>query len=65
MDNPDEDVIYGNGGACETLSLVTGCRQEYADHKLVAVDEEGQELIVDTFRFPSGCTCVHNLSFID
>merc|ERR1719277_626823 len=23
----DEDVIHGNGGACETLSLVTGCRQ--------------------------------------
>lgn len=61
----DDDVIHGNGGVCETLSLVTGCRQEYADHKLVAVDEDGKELIVDTFRFPSGCTCVHNISFLD
>jgi hypothetical protein len=36
---------------------VTECRQEYADHKLVALDEKGKELIVDTFSFPSCCSC--------
>lgn len=36
---------------------VTECRQEYTDHKLVALDEEGKELIVDTFSFPSCCSC--------
>ena len=36
---------------------VTECRQEYTDHKLVALTEEGKELIVDTFSFPSCCSC--------
>ena len=36
---------------------VTECKQEFSDHKLVALDEEGQELIIDTFSFPSCCSC--------
>jgi len=65
-DNIDDDeYVLGNGGVCETFdNLVTRCKQEYSDHKLVAVDDEGRELIVDIFRFPSGCTCVHNQSFL-
>jgi len=63
--NDDDEYVLGNGGVCETFdNLVTRCKQEYSDHKLVAVDDEGQELIVDIFRFPSGCTCVHNQSFL-
>ena len=36
---------------------VTECRQEYSDHKMVALDEEGEELVIDTFSFPSCCSC--------
>jgi len=36
---------------------VTECRQEFSDHKLVALDEAGKELVVDTFSFPSCCSC--------
>merc|ERR1712154_165905 len=37
--------------------LTTKCRQEYSDHKLVALSQEGEELQVETFQFPSCCTC--------
>jgi len=65
----DEDYIQlvritqclGAGESCGRGKIfsreVTECRQEYADHKLVALDEEGKELIVDTFSFPSCCSC--------
>ena len=36
----------------------TMCRQEYSDHKLVALSETGEELVVDTFSLPSCCSCV-------
>jgi len=36
---------------------VTECRQEFSDHKLVALDEAGKELVIDTFSFPSCCSC--------
>ena len=36
---------------------VTQCKQEYLDHKLVALDVLGKELVVDTFSFPSCCSC--------
>merc|ERR1712183_190173 len=35
----------------------TKCRQEYSDHKLVSLSATGEELQVETFRFPSCCTC--------
>jgi len=35
----------------------TRCKQEYTEHKLLALDRAGEELIIDTFRFPSCCTC--------
>ena len=38
----------------------TMCKQEYSDHKLVALSETGSELVVDTFSFPSCCSCVFN-----
>jgi hypothetical protein len=41
-------------------SISTMCKQEYSDHKLVALSETGEELVVDTFSFPSCCTCVFN-----
>ena len=39
-------------------SISTRCKQEYSDHKLVALSESGEELVVDTFSFPSCCSCV-------
>jgi len=31
--------------------------QEYMEYKLVAFSEESEELVVDTFPFPSCCIC--------
>eukprot|EP00092_Neocalanus_flemingeri_P010559 GFUD01011375.1.p1 GENE.GFUD01011375.1~~GFUD01011375.1.p1 ORF type:complete len:234 (-),score=46.06 GFUD01011375.1:310-1011(-) len=39
-------------------SISTMCHQEYSDHKLVVLSETGDELVVDTFSFPSCCSCV-------
>ena len=36
---------------------VTRCKQEYMDHKLVALNMEAKEMVIDTFRFPSCCSC--------
>merc|ERR1719422_2977315 len=36
--------------------IETRCHQEYLDHKLVALSESGEELVIDTFNFPSCCT---------
>jgi hypothetical protein len=41
-------------------SVSTQCNQEYLDHKLVALSATGEELVVDTFSFPSCCTCLMN-----
>ena len=38
-------------------SISTMCKQEYLDLKLVVLSEE---LVVDTFSFPSCCSCVFN-----
>ena len=52
--SPEEEC--GDGGLFSTVS--TKCMQEYSDRKLVALSETGQELVVDTFAFPSCCTCM-------
>ena len=36
---------------------VTRCKQEFMDHKLVALNMEAKEVVIDTFRFPSCCSC--------
>jgi len=53
------------GGGSLFGSESTVCRQEYLEHKLVAVGESGEELVIDTFQFPSCCTCnyQHILAF--
>ena len=52
--NPDQECGEG-----ELFSSVpTKCMQEYSDRKLVALSETGQELVVDTFSFPSCCLCM-------
>ena len=48
----------GAGQRCEVDSEhVTECRQEHAEHRLVALDEAGEQLVMETFMFPSGCSC--------
>ena len=47
--------VCGNGNVFPRE--VTECRQEFSDHKLVALDEAGKELVIDTFSFPSCCSC--------
>ena len=48
----------GAGHSCHlTAEETTECRQEHAEHRLVALDEAGQQLIMATFLFPSGCSC--------
>ena len=36
---------------------VTECRQQRATHKLVTLDPDTGDLVVDEFEFPSCCTC--------
>ena len=47
----EECSAWGRGGG-------TMCRQEFLDHKLVALAEDGEQLVIDTFTFPSCCSCV-------
>ena len=47
----------------ELFGHVTSCKQEYSEHKLLALDTKGQQIVIDTFRFPSCCTCHVNRSF--
>jgi len=48
------------GGQCGDLGgLTTRCQQQYTLHRLVALDPQGLELIVDEFRFPSSCSCLY------
>jgi len=35
----------------------TECKQEYMEQRMVALDMERGELVVETFRFPSCCSC--------
>ena len=51
---PEQSCGHGLLGG---TGLTTKCRQEYSDHKLVALSQEGEELQVETFQFPSCCTC--------
>ena len=46
-------------------SVSTKCNQEYLDHKLVALSKTGEELVVDTFSFPSCCVCKIHGSLVE
>eukprot|EP00092_Neocalanus_flemingeri_P083749 GFUD01105128.1.p1 GENE.GFUD01105128.1~~GFUD01105128.1.p1 ORF type:complete len:219 (-),score=53.49 GFUD01105128.1:74-730(-) len=46
-------------------SISTMCHQEYSDHKLVVLSETGEELVVDTFSFPSCCSCVFSNNHLE
>ena len=48
----------GAGRCGGVAGLETRCRQEYAEHKLVAL--RGGELVLDNFSFPSCCSCEYS-----
>merc|ERR1712004_162344 len=41
----------------------TKCRQEYTEHRMVALDMERGELVVEAFNFPSCCSCMVHRGF--
>merc|ERR1711962_110082 len=41
----------------------TKCRQEYTEHRMVALDMERGELVVEAFNFPSCCSCMAHRGF--
>ena len=51
----------GTGAECGRGAVFsetrTECRQNHLEHKLVTITEDGEDVVVDTFRFPSCCTC--------
>ena len=56
--SPEEEC--GQGELFSSVS--TSCVQEYSDHKLLALSMTGEELVVDTFSFPSCCICKVDIS---
>jgi len=43
---------------------LTVCRQIYTEHKLLALDPEKGQLLVDSFKLPSACACFVREDFI-
>ena len=38
--------------------VYTLCEQEYSDHRLGTKGPDGEETTVDSFKYPSGCSCM-------
>jgi len=56
----DTTVCRDAGSEClggQIFGHQTECKQEYTEHKLLVLDNDGEEVVIDTFRFPSCCTC--------
>jgi hypothetical protein len=49
--SPGDDCFSGGFG------VKTYCKQQYLEHKLLAMSDDMTEVVVDTFPFPSCCTC--------
>jgi hypothetical protein len=53
------DGEYGEScGAGAFNGVDTRCQQQFSQHKLVAYDMERGELVVESFTFPSCCSCM-------
>jgi len=53
-------MCHNEGEKCHgglSWRTVSHCKQEYTDHKLVAISEDQKHVVIDTFSFPSCCTC--------
>merc|ERR1712029_1085588 len=42
------------------LHFPARCRQEFTEHKLMALASDGSALIIDSFMFQSGCVCEYD-----
>jgi len=53
-------VCHREGDKCQVGGFgrhATVCKQEYMDHKLVAISPDQSHVVIDTFSFPSCCSC--------
>ena len=60
------DTEQGEECGAGVFGVPTECRQKFSEHKLVALDfEEDREakLVIDTFTFPSCCSCMIHATF--
>ena len=60
------DTEQGEECGAGVFGVPTECRQKFSEHKLVALDfKEDREakLVVDTFTFPSCCSCMIHATF--
>lgn len=50
---------YSPGDECFSggFSASTYCKQQFLEHKLLAMSDDMTTVVVDTFNFPSCCTC--------
>merc|ERR1711936_1439702 len=56
--------LEGERESCGVLpGRRTECRQEYTEHRMVALDMERGELVVEAFNFPSCCSCMVHRGF--
>merc|ERR1711953_1191381 len=56
--------LEGERESCGVLpGRRTECRQEYTEHRMVALDMERGELVVEAFNFPSCCSCMVHKGF--
>merc|ERR1712226_922077 len=56
--------LEGERESCGILpGRSTECRQEYTEHRMVALDMERGELVVEAFNFPSCCSCMVHKGF--
>ena len=49
----------GESCAAGRFGVQTRCAQQFSQHKLVAFDEVANELVVESFTFPSSCSCMY------
>ena len=45
------------GGSKGRFPHATECKQLYSAHNMLAVDEDGESVFLDTFRVSSACVC--------
>jgi len=64
--NDDTFIQKVEVGLCENpgsecgdgvFSYKTECRQQFLEHKLVSLGQDGEKVVVDTFKFASSCSC--------
>merc|ERR1712106_1316710 len=63
-EEPTDFSVCLYSGAQGNNPDLTICRQIYTEHKLLALDPEEGQLLVDSFKLPSACACFVREDFI-